>query len=65
MDPFNACTMTIPVLERIGILALTRGEKRLHPLSGMQGQGAPRGPCTGRPTGADFTIAQRKHHLDE
>src|SRR5215472_14382696 len=65
MSPFNACPMTIDVLELIGLLPLACCKKCLHLLLGVQGQAAPSRARAGGSAGADLTIALGKLHLDE
>ncbi len=65
MGAFNACPMAIGVLEGLRALSLARRKKRLHLLFGMQGQAAARRSRTGRPTGADLTVALRELHFDQ
>ena len=57
--------MAIGLLERICALSLTRCKQCLHLLLWMQGQRAPSRSCTGRPIGANLTIALGKLHLNE
>src|SRR5437016_8314915 len=65
MRSFNACPMTIAVLERICLLPLAGGKERLHLLSWVQREGAAGGSRTGGPSRADLTVTLRKLHLDQ
>src|SRR6266566_3047565 len=65
MGAFNACPMTIGLLEGVRALSLARRKQRLHLLSGVQGQSAPSRSCTRRLIGANLTIALGKFHLNE
>lgn len=62
MGAFNACPMAIGVLERLGALSLACYKKRLHPLSWLQGQGAPSRSRAGGSAGTRFTIRLGKLH---